>query len=419
MFGHLARPHYPKIAEKEPWRCYNLRIGLCRGLEMQSGSPPRLDWPLLEWHKVFDSRDAEETRAFLDTMAFRFDLAARDAAQLAACVSGIYLPGIYIGRAQYGAPLALGPSRARNDYWLHLPIRGMWQAAVGQHTVICDIRHATVSSPTREVMLRCNAGAARLSLSVTSEALKRRLTALLGEPPVKRLEFAPTMNLANGYGSRLANMLTSAVIDFERACAVRWSPTTMMDFSEFVLTSLLLYHPHNYSDALRRSARMITPRDIKHAVDYLEAHLDSPLTVADLVAASQVAGRTLFQHFRDFTGTSPMRYLQNMRFAKVRDALLRAEPEESVTVIAMACGFTHMSRFALEYRHRFGERPSATLRRERRGRENVRGRMLVGSAAALVQGLHRSATHGRHRERAAVEARRRLLHLAQKPSPSD
>src|SRR5260370_29518721 len=94
-----------------------------------------------------------------------------------------------------------------------------------------------------------------------------------------------------------------------------------------------------------------------------------------------------------------MRYLRNVRFAKVRDALLRAEPEESVTVIAMACGFTHMSRFALEYRHRFGERPSATLRRERRGRENVRGRMLVGSAAALVQGLHGSATHGRHRVR--------------------
>ena len=99
---------------------------------MQSGSPPLLDWPLLEWHTVFDSRDAEETRAFLNTMAFRFDLAARDAAQLDACVSGIYLPGIYIGRAQYGAPVALGPSRVRNDYWVHLPIKGMWEAAVGR-----------------------------------------------------------------------------------------------------------------------------------------------------------------------------------------------------------------------------------------------------------------------------------------------
>src|SRR5439155_839249 len=202
---------------------------------MQPGSPAPLDWPLLEWHRVLDSRDA------------------------------------------------------------------------------------TVSSPTREVMLHCNAGAARFSLSVTSEALKRQLTALLGQSPVKPLEFVPTMNLANGYGGRFANMLSSAIIEFERGCTVRWSPTTLTDFAEFVLTSLLLSHPHNYSDALRRSARMVTPRDIRHAVDYLEAHLDSPLTVADLVAASQVAGRTLFQHFRDFTGTSPMRYLRNARFPKVRE----------------------------------------------------------------------------------------------------
>src|SRR5437870_9379653 len=181
--GRLARPHYPKIAKKcpvdaikkVPCRCYNVWVGPGRGFQMQSGSPAPLDWPLLEWHRVLDSRDAEETRAFYNTMAFRFDLAARDAAQLDACVSGIYLPGIYIGRAQYGAPVALGPSRVRNDYWVHLPIRGMWEAAAGYDTFVCDSCHATVSSPTREVMLRCNAGAARLSLSVTSEAMKRQL----------------------------------------------------------------------------------------------------------------------------------------------------------------------------------------------------------------------------------------------------
>jgi len=85
-----------------------------------------------------------------------------------------------------------------------------------------------------------------------------------------------------------------------------------------------------------------------------------------------------------------MRYLRNARFAKVRIALLRAEPDDSVTVIAMACGFTHMSRFALEYRQRFGERPSDTLRRAGNGRENVRGGGLAGSANPLVQGLPRS-----------------------------
>ena len=130
---------------------------------MWSGSMPFFDWPLLEWHRVLRSRDAEETRAFLGSMAFRFDVAARDAAQLDVCVNGVYLPGIYIGCAQYGAPVALGASPMRNDYWVHLPIRGVWEAAIDHDTLACDARCAAVSSPTGEVMLRSNAGAARLS----------------------------------------------------------------------------------------------------------------------------------------------------------------------------------------------------------------------------------------------------------------
>jgi len=383
---------------------------------MWSGSMPFFDWPLLEWHRVLRSRDAEETRAFLGSMAFRFDVAARDAAQLDVCVNGVYLPGIYIGCAQYGAPVALGASPMRNDYWVHLPIRGVWEAAIDHDTLACDARCAAVSSPTGQVMLRSNAGAARLSLSLTSDAVKRHLASLLGEPPTEPLKFVPTMNLADGYGRRLAQILSAAVIEFERTNLVRWSPTAMIEFAEFVVTSLLLFHPHNYSDALRRSDRMITPRDINRAVDYLEAHVDAPVTVADLVAASQVSGRTLFQHFRDFKGMSPMRYLRNARFAKVRDALLRAEAEESVTAIASACGFTHLSRFAVEYRRRFGERPSDTLRRNRKGREIACGEAFVtqceeaddGSAAARGQVRRRRAPIFGARERAAVEVRRRL-----------
>jgi transcriptional regulator GlxA family with amidase domain len=57
-----------------------------------------------------------------------------------------------------------------------------------------------------------------------------------------------------------------------------------------------------------------------------------------------------------------MRYVRNLRFERVRQALLRAEAEDSVTRIAMSCGFSHMGRFAVAYRQRFGERPSQTLK---------------------------------------------------------
>jgi len=99
----------------------------------------------------------------------------------------------------------------------------------------------------------------------------------------------------------------------------------------------------------------------------MRANLDAAIGLAEIVAASGVPGRTLLQHFRDFKGSSPMRYLRIARYEKVREALHRAEPEEGITEVAAKWGFTHMGRFSVEYRKRFGESPSETLRRRRGG----------------------------------------------------
>ena len=150
--------------------------------------------------------------------------------------------------------------------------------------------------------------------------------------------------------------------ELQRPGSILSEPMAAGPFREFVMTVLLLHQPHNYSEALRRLARPVTPRDVKRAIDYIEANLDTAIGLPDLVAACGVPGRTLIKHFRDFKGTSPMRYLQNSRYQRVREALSRAEPEQSVTEIALKWGFTHIGRFSVEYRKRFGESPSRTLR---------------------------------------------------------
>jgi AraC-like DNA-binding protein len=63
-----------------------------------------------------------------------------------------------------------------------------------------------------------------------------------------------------------------------------------------------------------------------------------------------------------------MRYLRSARLARVREALIRADGAASVTDIAMGWGFSHLGRFAAEYRGQFGESPSETFRRGRAGR---------------------------------------------------
>lgn len=322
--------------------------------------------PLLEGHRIFHSRDVEEAHAYLRQKEFRLDIHPRQAGELDMRINGVYLPGIWLGYFQYGAPVA---TRAvgRDDYWVQLPVHGRIEAAGSSSSVACDTRRAAILSPTRTdfYLVRSSASCGRLCLSLTKASLAAQLAALLGEPPGRAIEFAPEMDAASGYGLSLFRHVLATIADLESGASVLANPGMMGAFEQFILTGLLLSQPHNYSEALRRLERPIAPRDVRRAVDFIDAHLDSGFTIADLVQATGVAGRTLFKHFRDFKGVSPMRYARNARFQRVRQALLRAEAEQSITDIAAGYGFTHLGRFAVEYRRRFGESPSQTLRRRR------------------------------------------------------
>jgi transcriptional regulator GlxA family with amidase domain len=99
---------------------------------------------------------------------------------------------------------------------------------------------------------------------------------------------------------------------------------------------------------------------VQRAVAYIEANLRAPLTLEDIVRASGISGRGLFRHFRAALGVSPMAWLRDARFLRVREALRHAHRDDRIVEIAALWGFDHMGRFAVEYRRRFGEKPSQT-----------------------------------------------------------
>lgn len=106
------------------------------------------------------------------------------------------------------------------------------------------------------------------------------------------------------------------------------------------------------------------PAYIRAAVDHMRAHCAEPISVERVAAASGVSQRKLTRGFRRHRGTSPKAMLRGLRFQCVRDALLAAEPgTTTVADIATAWGFYELGRFAVEYRRRYAEKPSATLRR--------------------------------------------------------
>jgi transcriptional regulator GlxA family with amidase domain len=59
----------------------------------------------------------------------------------------------------------------------------------------------------------------------------------------------------------------------------------------------------------------------------------------------------------------PRATLARLRLQAARARLLAATEADSVTAIALDCGFAHLGRFAVAYRRAYGERPSETLAR--------------------------------------------------------
>lgn len=323
--------------------------------------------PLLERQRVFQSTDVDQTRAFLETRCFGFEVSPENAGQLDVRLNGVYLPNSFVSYLQYGSPVTIRATHARNDYWIQLPIRGQLEVSAGRDQAICSTSCAAVLSPERDNLLRIGSQGARLGVNVHWEALVKQLEGLLGEPVNAGVDFSAPIDLTKGYGRNLARQVAAAVADIELSGRLNWSPITISLFEQFVISTLLDSHPHNYSKRLQGPLASIAPRDLKRAIDFMEANLGSAITIADIAQASGVSGRTLFKHFQDFRGLPPMRYLRLARLRAARHALQRAEDHQRVVDIAMQYGFSHMGRFAGEYRAHFGESPSETLTRRLNG----------------------------------------------------
>ena len=100
------------------------------------------------------------------------------------------------------------------------------------------------------------------------------------------------------------------------------------------------------------------------AVKYMRAHHAEPLSVSRIAAQVGLGPRMLQKLFAARLHTTPLKFLLTIRLAVAREQLIAAAGgEATIAQIAHAAGFSRMSTFTSEYRSRYGELPSTTLRR--------------------------------------------------------
>jgi len=95
---------------------------------------------------------------------------------------------------------------------------------------------------------------------------------------------------------------------------------------------------------------------------HVESAGDTPTTISKLCEIGCVSRRTLQYSFESILGVTPSQFLRVSRLNRVR-RMLSAPDTVCVSDAATFFGFYHLSQFASDYKHLFGELPSETLSR--------------------------------------------------------
>ncbi len=96
---------------------------------------------------------------------------------------------------------------------------------------------------------------------------------------------------------------------------------------------------------------------LARAIGVLEARMEEPLTPQDLAQTLGISTRQLERLFERYLDTSPKRYITEMRLHRARNLIVQTE--QSITDIAMACGFNSTSHFSKVFRAYYGVSPLA------------------------------------------------------------
>src|SRR5882757_3872536 len=108
----------------------------------------------------------------------------------------------------------------------------------------------------------------------------------------------------------------------------------------------------------------LLPRGVRRALDAMHANVGHDWNVTELAVVAGGSARTLQRQFMAFLGKTPREALRDISFERARRELLQGSSGAKVTDIALRCGFPHSGRFSVEYRRRYGETPSRTLKRQ-------------------------------------------------------
>ncbi|MEJ1936696.1 helix-turn-helix transcriptional regulator, partial [Nostoc sp. NIES-2111] len=250
---------------------------------------------------------------------------------------------------------------------IQLPLEGVIRVRTNRAERTASAADLAVVMPRHANTAEFPEGIASLVVAATAAEVEALVVALDCSTPLATLQDAAAT------GGVPEPVRAALVRDVRSACRLLDEEAgilTALDAFQASLRNLLLVRiAHLLASQAPDAKGEVRPDEpaLRRCLAYLEGMAGQEVSLIAMARSAGISVRTAQVLFRRHLDTTPTAYLRRLRLDKARLMLERPGPETTVTGVAHASGFTHLSDFAAFYQARFGETPSATLRASRRG----------------------------------------------------
>jgi AraC-like DNA-binding protein len=273
---------------------------------------------------------------------------------------------VTLGMIHYSAGARVSTGSVRDGYQVNLPIGGELKTGRPDEFVLATPQVAAVYGLNEHFFEGFETSMKMLGIKFDRATLEHRMEQLLGRSLVgEELKFQLAMTLNTPESREWLDILQILNRRLRTNAELSANPLVFANLQDALMTSFLLNSNHNFTLELADVGSQANPQTVKRVVSYIESHPDSALlSIPELAELAGVSVRSLQTGFRKTMDTTPLEYLRARRLnGAYRDLELSDAATTRVIDIAERWGFAHHGRFAIEYKQKFGESPSQTLKR--------------------------------------------------------
>jgi AraC-like DNA-binding protein len=270
------------------------------------------------------------------------------------------LGAVELNALSYGGDVRIDAPDWPNYYLVQFMLEGGCRVTQAGRSYEMTAGSIAVINPRRPFEKSWSPSGRQLMLRIERSLLDRELIAWTGREPGGPIEFDQSRTFAFAEAATLTGVVRMLCDDLRGNRSALDHPFVRDRFASTLASALLIGLPHNHIRAIEAAEKSIAPASVRRAERFLEENAENAVGLTDVARAAGVSARALQLAFRRFRDTTPMAQLRALRLERARRAL---EDGGSVTSVAAAQGFGSLSRFEANYKARFGEPPSETLRR--------------------------------------------------------